>query len=59
MGKGNTWYGSPDGHCRGFNIGDAPMVLVKGNDDSDSSSSQETDGTSTPCEAKNPSVKRI
>ena len=28
------------------------MVLVKGNDFSDSSSSQKTDGTSTPCEAK-------
>ena len=55
IGKGNTWCGSPDGRCRGFNIGDAPMVLVKGNDDSDSSSSQERMGLLHHVKQKNPS----
>ena len=53
MGSCDAWYGSPDGRCRGFNHGDASMVMMKSSNGSPtSSSSQETDGTSTICEAK-------
>ena len=56
MGAANPWYGTPDARCQGF-IDDSETVLIDVSPlTSPSTSEEESDGTSTVCEAKLASI---